>query len=282
MDRSFVTDSHKGYKCYTLRLHDAHNTRQSILHRSSPIRTMFKARAIMLAAWLLVLRQYASADTVNWSAITNSRGDRLPDFSFCGYHASDKPLPSTASLPSVIIAPLAGDQTPRIQAVLDETAASGGGIVELGPGTFNVSSGLSLPSNTTLRGSGIGSTQLSVIDLIKGVPLISLGNGTNKQVAPLATYNITDDYVGVGATTMTVQTTRGLRAGQAVFVSRAVTPEWVRYNGMADLIRDGQRQTWIQVCDHEIIQYLWVGGALITQTGRRARTAAPRNKGNRR
>ena len=214
---------------------------------------MFKAHAITLAAWLLVLRQYASADTVDWSAITNSRGDRLPDFSFCGYHASNKPLPSTPTSPSVILTPSAGDQTLQIQAALDETAALGGGVVELGPGTFNVSSGLSLPSNTTLRGSGVGFTQLSVIELISGVPLISLGNGTNTRVAPLATYNITDEYVGIGASTVTVQDTSGLQAGQSVFVSRAVTAEWVRYNGMADLIRDGKNQTWIQACDHKTI-----------------------------
>ena len=60
---------------------------------------MLKVRIVILAASILVLGQYASAKTIDWSNITNSRGDRLLDFSFCGYHTSDKPLPSTSSLP---------------------------------------------------------------------------------------------------------------------------------------------------------------------------------------
>ena len=83
--------------------------------------------------------------------------------------------------------------------------------------------------------------------------MISLGNGRNKSAAPLATHDITDNYMGIGASIVSVQNTSGLQEGQAVFVYQAVTPEWVRYNGMADLIRSGEHQTRIQVCNNEII-----------------------------
>lgn len=51
--------------------------------------------------WLLALGRYVSAAAVDWTSIANSRGDRLPDFSFCGYHASDQKtsLPHPTHLP---------------------------------------------------------------------------------------------------------------------------------------------------------------------------------------
>ncbi|KAI0160095.1 hypothetical protein GGR52DRAFT_178475 [Hypoxylon sp. FL1284] len=197
--------------------------------------------------WLVVFLQCVPASSVDWTSITNSRGDRLPDFSFCGYHASDKALPSNSGSSSVTLQPSSGDQTSKIQEALDKTAASGGGIVELGAGTFHISSGLNITSGTTLRGSGISSTELSVDKLSVNVPVISLGNGTNHQARPLKTTSITNTYVGIGARTVTVESTEGLRQGQEVFVSREATADWIRYNGMADLVRDGKKQTWIGV-----------------------------------
>ncbi|KAM0815394.1 hypothetical protein AB5N19_01188 [Seiridium cardinale] len=46
---------------------------------------------------------------------------------------------------------------------------------------------------------------------------------------------------------MTVQDAGGFQVGQEVFISRAATEEWIRYNGMANLIRDNTPQTWISV-----------------------------------
>ncbi|KAF7556972.1 hypothetical protein G7Z17_g1045 [Cylindrodendrum hubeiense] len=186
----------------------------------------------MLAGLLPFISSTLAATAVNWQSIKTSRGDKLPDFSFCGYHGSDKSLPSESSTPLVRVSASSGDQTSDIQEALDKVEAAGGGVVELGAGTFKVSVGLTLASGTILRGSGIESTQLTVSKLKVDVPLFTLGNGTSQSVKPSLISRITDTYVGIGATTVKVENATGFEAGQTVFVSRAATAEWVRANGM--------------------------------------------------
>lgn len=55
-------------------------------------------------------------------AAFNSRGDRLPDFSHCGYAGGDRPIPAVPVRES--LAPLAdeSDATVRIQAAIDRVA----------------------------------------------------------------------------------------------------------------------------------------------------------------
>ncbi|KAI1459127.1 hypothetical protein F4805DRAFT_102499 [Annulohypoxylon moriforme] len=212
------------------------------------------------ATWLLALGQCALAADIDWTTIKNSRGDHLPDFSFCGYHSSDVALPSATRPSTTTIKASSKDQTSDIQAALNKVSAAGGGVVELGPGTFKISPGLSIPNGTTLRGSGVGSTHLSVSKLNDKIPLISLGNGTAKNVKPLSTNAITDSYVGIGASTVTVKDTKGLKVGQTVFVNRAATAKWIRYDGMADLTRKGRPQQWIK--EGTLIQQPRVIGAI--------------------
>ena len=48
-------------------------------------------------------------------------GDRIPDFSYCGYKASEQPIPTT---PVKVIVPVTkGDATLRIQSALDYVAS---------------------------------------------------------------------------------------------------------------------------------------------------------------
>jgi hypothetical protein len=148
--------------------------------------------------------------------------------------------PTSASLDTL-------PQTARIQATLDQVSAAGGGAVKLGKGTFTISSGLDLASNVTLRGSGVSSTEVSLGKMPNGRPLFTMGNGTDVEVKPSLSSSITNTFVGVGSSIVTVSDAKGFRAGQTVFVNRAVTAKWVRDNGMADLVRDGEPQTWLGV-----------------------------------
>ncbi|HRG94109.1 MAG TPA: pectate lyase, partial [Chitinophagaceae bacterium] len=93
-------------------------------------------------------------------------GDRIPDFSYCGYMASEKPIPT---VPVKIIVPLAkGDATSRIQAALDQLAAmppdNNGirGAVLLQKGNYEVNGQLRIKaSGIVLRGSGVGLTTIT-------------------------------------------------------------------------------------------------------------------------
>ncbi|KAI1208058.1 uncharacterized protein F4807DRAFT_163577 [Annulohypoxylon truncatum] len=207
---------------------------------------MLGSTVLVSATWLLALGQCALAADIDWTTIKNSRGDHLPDFSFCGYHSSDAALPSTSRPSTTTIKASSKDQTSDIQAALNKVSAAGGGVVELSSGTFKISSGLIIPNGTTLRGSGVGSTHLSVSKLDGETPLIALGNGTAHKVKPLSTNAITDSYVAIGADTVTVKDTKGLKVGQTVFVNRAATAKWIRYDGMSDLTRNNEPQTWIK------------------------------------
>lgn len=209
---------------------------------------------VILAAVLgpvLSLRGRASGG-LDWRQISTPRGDKLPDFSFAGYHASNKSLPVIgATAPQTTVQPSTGgsDQAQQIQDALNQTATAGGGVVLLAEGNFTIASGLVVPRSVTLRGSGPGKTR--VVSTVKepSDPIITMGDAADVASAPdeLARAEITNSYVPVGTSTLNVGNASGFAAGQAVMVNRAVTAEWVRANGMADLVRDGKDQTWLEV-----------------------------------
>ncbi|CAM1501392.1 Fc.00g105540.m01.CDS01 [Cosmosporella sp. VM-42] len=183
--------------------------------------------------------------TVEWDGFVTPRGNRLPDFSFSSYHASEQPLPNITVPPSVKLGQSQGDQTQEIQAALNETTKTGGGVVFLEEGNFTISSGLQIPNAVTLRGSGPGQTKL-LLTQQPDFPVITLGVGGEKE-QQLMRASITDIFVPIGALVITVNNTEGFNQGQPIFVQRVVTAEWIRSNGMSDLTRDGVHQTWLRV-----------------------------------
>jgi hypothetical protein len=94
--------------------------------------------------------------------VPDAQGDRIPDFSMVGYGAGKRDIPD--DIPVVIdIDPIAGDNTQHIQNAINFAAtrplqASGfRGVVELGPGKFDVNGQLSMTtSGVVLRGAGGG------------------------------------------------------------------------------------------------------------------------------
>jgi hypothetical protein len=102
----------------------------------------------------------------------DSSGNRIPDFSYCGYKASEDPIPE---VPVKVVVPFkAGYSTSRIQAAIDYKSklpldANGfRGAVLLLPGKHEVYRQLLIAdSGVVLRGNGIGE---------KGAYRISAGN----------------------------------------------------------------------------------------------------------
>src|SRR5438874_10301318 len=89
---------------------------------------------------------------------TEPNGDRVPDFSYAGYHAGETPIPDVPVRMFVPFAP--GDQTSRVQAAIDQLSHAPlerRGAVLLGPGRWEIRGGLSIrESGIVLRGSGTG------------------------------------------------------------------------------------------------------------------------------
>lgn len=186
----------------------------------------------------------AMTENLDYTTITTSKGDRLPDFSFAGYHSSNVDLPSTGSPPQSTLFPTSGDQTARIQTALDSLSKVGGGVLLLAEGNFELGSNIRIPTGTVLRGSGPKKTFL--LAKSAATDLITLGGQVaNPRVTPVT--NITDTYVPIGASTFEVADASKLNVGQTIMVQRAVTDSWITAMGMADLVRNGKQQTWIAV-----------------------------------
>lgn len=178
-------------------------------------------------------------------------GDRLPDFSWAGYHASNISLPSSG-LPATFKLYATGDTTDRttdIQNALDNCKQLGR-VIELQAGIYYINSGtISLKqSNCILRGSLNGGDP-QVLIVMTGAFRSAFTVGEPKQLSPIwqDSVNITDDYVGVGTNTFNVSDSSGFVVGQPVSVQRTASAQWIHTMNMDTLVRNGQNQTWIPV-----------------------------------
>jgi hypothetical protein len=182
----------------------------------------------------------AGTTAVHWIDFVDGRlryghdaaGNRLPDFSQVGYHAGDTAPPHVPVVVS-LSATSAGDDTARIQAALTQVAALGKpGAVLLGPGSFRLRGTVVVAgSGVVLRGSGSGDGGTRLVG--SGAPhrLVRLA-GVGSPVVTGATHKVTDDYVPVGARTLTLDDPGDLRAGDRVVVQRPMTAPWIQNIGM--------------------------------------------------
>ncbi|KAH3905044.1 hypothetical protein HBI56_230240 [Parastagonospora nodorum] len=182
------------------------------------------------ATLLVALPLLVHAANIDYKKAWTAAGDRLPDFSYAGYHQSEIALPALSRPATKTLTPSSGDQSSVIQTALDSVAKSGGGVVELKAGTYTVSHGLLIDNQTTLRGVGPGKTILELKDLIEDAIIMGNSSGKPKMGKPIP---ITDDYVPAGTQTVHVADAGGLTVGMHVMVSRAVTQAWIDAQGMA-------------------------------------------------
>ncbi|WP_205510080.1 DUF6298 domain-containing protein [Longitalea arenae] len=171
------------------------------------------------------------------SYVADSLGNRIPDFSFCGYQAGDKTIPDA---PVRIVVPVkAGDATRRIQAALDYVAALPAdknnlrGAVLLQAGEYEVAGQLIIrASGVVLRGSGFGAGGTIVKGTGKNrTTLISIAGKNDRQLA--TGIKLTDKYIPVNSTTVTAATPNNFKAGDKVIIHRPSTAAWIDDLGTA-------------------------------------------------
>ncbi len=158
---------------------------------------------------------------------TDQRGNRLLDYSSCGYRNSNAPIPDVANVVYVDCRP--GDNSTRIQKAIDYVASlpltkeGFRGSVLLGKGEFEVSTPLRISaSGIVLRGSGEGVTTLKKTGVDRGA-LIYVEGTYDLTVGD--TLAVTSPYVPVNSTTISVD--GNLKAGDEVLVLRPSTKEWI-------------------------------------------------------
>jgi hypothetical protein len=170
----------------------------------------------------------------------DERGNRVPDFSSCGYAGGDRPIPDAPV--RVVVAPVAGNSTARIQRAIDYVASlpsgSNGlrGAVLLLKGRHEVCGGLQITnSGVVLRGQGAGEdgTILVAAGLDRRT-LIRITGQNNLSSNTNANWQITDDYVPVGATSFHLQDASGLNVGSAIRIIRPSTKSWIDQLGATE------------------------------------------------
>ena len=166
----------------------------------------------------------------------DDRGNRIPDYSYCGYLHGEADIPDLAV--RVRVSPVDGDNAPRIQRALDYVAslqpdANGlRGAVLLDPGTYTLDQALRInASGIALRGASRDSTILLKRGYDRGA--IIYVEGVND-------YRVTDTllvasaYVPIGTTSLQVSGPDGsgspgplLQSGAHVTLVRPSTAAWI-------------------------------------------------------
>lgn len=161
----------------------------------------------------------------------DAEGNRIPDFSYAGYMAGEKSIPS--AVVRVVVPVKEGDATLRIQSAIDYVAklpvGKDGlrGAVLLAQGTYEVGGVLKITaSGVVIRGSGMDDRGTKIF--AKGLDRIGviriLGRKDKVEEAPVA---ITDNYVPVNAQKITLANVSGFKVGDNVFIHRPSTKEWI-------------------------------------------------------
>jgi hypothetical protein len=165
----------------------------------------------------------------------DERGNRITDFSYAGYMASESPIPN---VPVKVVVPVKkGDATIRIQAAIDYVAQLPAdkegikGAVLLEKGKYDVLGTLLLRSSgVVLRGSGTG---------MDGTVLVGGGKNRATLIRVLGTddrhlnkaLTIANSYVPVNATQVNVAGSQ-LKPGDDVVIRRPSTQAWIEKLGM--------------------------------------------------
>ena len=177
-------------------------------------------------------------------------GDRVPDFSYCGYQAGAQSPPQVET--RITIAPSGTDDTQQIQAAIDHLAASSidkrgwRGAVQLAPGQFQVSGSLHLHGeHIVLRGSGSQVTTIIATGRSRRTLIVvgakTIPNNTGKS---LATSRIVE-FVPVGAMSIQVDQTSSWSTGQRVRIEHTSTPAWIAAVGMNAFPSDDGKGSWL-------------------------------------
>jgi len=168
----------------------------------------------------------------------DARGNRVIDFSTAGYAGGGEEIPFVPA--RISVTPDGRNDRARIQAALDRVAAMPRdehgfrGAVLLRPGRWLIDGNLRLnASGVVLRGSGDGEdgTVLVATGQSRRTLIEIGGTGERTEVAG-SRRAVTDAYVPVGATQLTLENAAGLSAGDRIVVQRPCTAEWVALLGM--------------------------------------------------
>lgn len=160
-------------------------------------------------------------------------GDRVPDYSFCGYMASESQLPNIPV--KAIIETTDADATLLIQSAIDFVSSlpidKNGfrGTVLLKEGTYKISGSLYISaSGVVLRGSSSKSTILLATGTNRETLIRVAGKNNRSLGEPIL---LEEKYFPVNTKTLTFSKSHSFKIGDKVIVNRPSTKEWIESIG---------------------------------------------------
>jgi len=171
----------------------------------------------------------------------DAEGNRIPDFSHAGYRGGGVPLPDVPVVKT--ISPIPGDNTPRLQAALDEVgklpAQKNGyrGTLLLTAGIFELQGTLHLDrGGVVLAGAGDGGEPGKDTILRRTGhatdPVIRAGGKDAadqfKTAVPGTVTAITSPFVPVGARSFEVASADGFQVGDTIIIAHPSTEKWLK------------------------------------------------------
>lgn len=168
------------------------------------------------------------------------------DYSTCGYHASETAIPDVAN--AVYVECSDGDMHDILQKAIDYVSSlkpdknGRRGAVLLGAGTFNIDKPLRISeSGVVLRGSGQDKTTIVKRGIDRGALLYIEGDMSMSGGDTIA---IDGTKTPAGATTLTIASAKGLKAGDRIRIVRPSTREWIESLGCYDFGGDLDYTGW--------------------------------------
>ncbi len=184
----------------------------------------------------------------------SDKGDRVLDWSYCGYEKSEVPIPDVPVVET--LQPLSGDAHPfenmcypkgsnsheQIQAALDrvearEPEANGfKGAVLLKKGTYYFGGTLKVGSGVVLRGEGDGENGTVLIFNTSegGDAIVVEGDGPVTDMDISKKVRIAQDYVPSGSIALNIEDASQFEAGDFVCVKKTVNEKWIDDLGMGE------------------------------------------------
>ena len=218
--------------------------------------TLLFATAIGMAAPRPKPLVYTGADG-KLKYISDKQGNRVIDFSYCGYEASEKTIPFVEA--KVLVPVTDGDATTLIQRAIDYVGSlpkdKNGfrGAIQFEAGTYSVAGRLVIgKSGIILRGMGMSENGTKLIAAGKDrMTFIRILGKNDKAFAEAV--DIKDGYVPVNANYVTVKESNNFKVGQSVYIHRPATVKWSKAIGMYQVggeetgylgWKKGQRDLW--------------------------------------
>jgi len=186
----------------------------------------------------------------------NEKGDRIPDFSYSGFSASEKAIPLVPT--KFLLSPPTGDATELIQAAIDAVGKlpvdkdGFRGAILLDKGVFRIDGQIIInQSGIVLRGSGTGE-----------VGTVILGSGEKRKTLIRIlgkddriygdTIRIADEYVPVNGQSFNLAKSNAVKNNASVLVVRPSTETWIDALGTKDF---GGETGWIgwKPGDHDLM-----------------------------